>query len=379
MAVRDDHLLRQSCNLSPSYIELCFWNGSIRNTPNNSESYSNSGNTSPRQTEGGDERSYAGWNRKKYPPGLKSSIIQNLLSTNDRRNAEKEVNVTFNTEEESNCEEIKLRDIVKVDLQIECPYICPSLCSVDNLFLCNKRFRRDEIHSHYEDVHNQVQSNINGWYQTRCPLAYAGCNWHAYRFAPDSYSQMEFDFELDAFVPSARNPTQMEGERPAIIDIHKHKTRGATPEIFTSCDYNSNITANDLSTPVRDRCRSLTPKETMASEDSTQSQLLNLPIELIIIIMGYLDPASLWKLSSTCRLLHILCESVVKKRGIIDLTWEKDKAGWKVAKKTWHFTTAFSKVNWTSLDRPKVIEHLKSCKFYQKNIRTERVLVMTLP
>ncbi|CAD5117987.1 DgyrCDS6728 [Dimorphilus gyrociliatus] len=377
LAVRDDHLLRQKENSSPSCIELCSWNGATKNFSRNSNRRSSIGSDTPRQFKFDDDRCNSVWNKKKYPPGLKSSIIQNLLSTTQTVKDHAQINSSITQEEMDNSEEVKLKDIVKLDLQIEFPFAY-SISSIDNILLCNKRFRRDEIHSHYEDVHNEVQSNINGWYQIRCPLAYAGCNWHTYRFAPGINSQMHYDFELDAFIPSLNNCKKNDENKQTVVDIHMHKTREGTPEIYTSCDYNSNVTANDLSTPARDRCRSSTPKEIASSNVFCQSQLLSLPIELLLIIMSYLDSSSLWRLSSTCHQLHELCEPVVKKRGIIDLTWEKDaKSCWKVTKKTWHFTTAFSKVNWISMDRPKVTEHLKICKFYKKNVREQPFKILS--
>ena len=163
-------------------------------------------------------------------------------------------------------------------------------------FICGHFFRRDEYRSHFRNVHSDVQSCINGWFEQRCPLAYLGCT-----------------FTQERFWPSGRCPAR----------IRYHPDLGSL-SLQPMC-HPSLLDGGKSESPLRKRARNLDP-------------LSRLPFEILVRVAGSLDGFSLAQLSRVSRLMRGVCETMLVQRGMVILKWEKKiyshgGSSWKCHKK----------------------------------------------
>ncbi|XP_065072362.1 F-box only protein 30-like isoform X2 [Rhopilema esculentum] len=195
---------------------------------------------------------------------------------------------------------------------------------------CQVSLRRDQYCSHFKNVHDDIHGGLNYWTQHRCPLAQYGCTYIRNRLRPGSKeASVVFDHDIDNF-----------GIRPTkVLNCGKQET-------------------------------------------GNEFALLCLPVELIEKIAMYLDSFSINQFSKSCRTAREVCRSLLQQRGIVVFDWERGyypdgSVTWRVRRKRWFFTPAFSKIDtWCFTDEPPIGEHLKKCQFYNKVLRKK---VLKLP
>lgn len=96
---------------------------------------------------------------------------------------------------------------------------------------------------------------------------------------------------------------------------------------------------------------------------------------------SFLDSLSLSQLALVSQLMREVCSTLLQERGMVTLQWERKTyshggAKWKVKQKVWQFSTLFSPVDtWCFRDDPSMSEHLKTCPYYERESRTDRVLL----
>ncbi|XP_072518615.1 F-box only protein 40 [Salminus brasiliensis] len=194
-------------------------------------------------------------------------------------------------------------------------------------FSCGHFFRRDEFALHFKNVHSDIQSCLNGWFEQRCPLAYLGCTFVQRRLQPSTHRAIvSYNQDLSIFT--------------------------LRPEIPTPLQDNSQIRA--------------------MHEDS----LSNLPFEVLRHIARYLDSFSLSQLALVSRLFRDVSGTLLQERGMVGLKWRKKRYShgrvrWK-SSIVWEFSNLFSNVgSWCIDGVPSMAEHLKDCPFYQTEPKTK--------
>uniref|UniRef100_A0A8D0EI30 F-box protein 40 n=1 Tax=Strix occidentalis caurina TaxID=311401 RepID=A0A8D0EI30_STROC len=221
-----------------------------------------------------------------------------------------------------------------VELYTECVTRRHNKSSSAFTFTCSHFFRRDEFPSHFKNVHADIQSCLDGWFQHRCPLAYLGCTFVQNHFRPD-------------------------GLKAKVIYSRPLKTFAIKPEVDTLLSESG-------------KCNS-----TVANQGRDKDLLSSLPVEVLKYIAGFLDSFSLSQLSQVSVLMRDICATLLQERGMVLLIWEKKRyshggTSWKI----WQFSSLFSRVNkWQRNDVACMSEHLKNCPFYQVEHKTDPVLL----
>ncbi|XP_055037110.2 F-box only protein 40 [Misgurnus anguillicaudatus] len=198
-------------------------------------------------------------------------------------------------------------------------------------FVCGHFFRRDEFAFHFKNVHLDIQSCLNGWFEQRCPLAYLGCTFSQRRLQPAKQrAKVHYIQDLSIFTLEPE-VCLVKGSEKAVA----HKTR-------------------------------------VKYEDS----LSKLPFEVLCHIAGYLDSFTLSQLALVSRMFRDICGTYLQDRGMVTFKWRKKSyshggARWKPTI-VWEFSTLFSKVdNWCIGEAPSMAEHLKHCPFNQTEVKTK--------
>lgn len=151
-------------------------------------------------------------------------------------------------------------------------------------FMCEHFFRRDEFASHFKNVHSDIQSCLNGWFEERCPLAYLGCTFIQRRLQPSTQrATVCFNQDLSIFTL-----------RP------------------------------DVAPPL------MAQRTQVEYEDS----LSDLPFEVLRQIARYLDSFSLSQLALVSRLFRDVSATFLHERGMVSFKWKKKQythggAKWK--------------------------------------------------
>ncbi|XP_010205341.2 F-box only protein 40 [Colius striatus] len=225
-----------------------------------------------------------------------------------------------------------------VELYTECVTRRHNKSSSAFTFTCSHFFRRDEFPSHFKNVHADIQSCLDGWFQHRCPLAYLGCTFVQNHFRPD-------------------------GLKAKVIYSKPLKTFAIKPEVDTVLAESG-------------KCSS-----TVTNRGRNTDLLSSLPVEVLKYIAAFLDSFSLSQLSQVSVLMRDICATLLQERGMVLLVWEKKRyshggSSWKARKKIWQFSSLFSRVNkWQRNDVACMSEHLKNCPFYQVEHKTDPVLL----
>ncbi|XP_023656342.2 F-box only protein 40-like isoform X1 [Paramormyrops kingsleyae] len=208
-------------------------------------------------------------------------------------------------------------------------------------FLCGHYFRRDEFSSHFKNVHADIQSCLNGWFEERCPLAYLGCTYSQMRFQPSTQrATVSYNEELSTFTL-----------KPDVCTAH---LEGATA-IRTE----------------RKRARNL-------------DAFSRLPFEVLVHIATFLDSFTLSQLALVSHHMRDVCATLLPERGMVSLKWEKKTYShggscWKCKKKVWQFSSLFSRVDsWSFRCTPSMAEHLKLCPFYQAERKSDPVALVSM-
>ncbi|XP_040858495.1 F-box only protein 40 [Ochotona curzoniae] len=228
-----------------------------------------------------------------------------------------------------------------VELHSECVTRRHNKSSSAFTFTCNKFFRRDEYPLHFKNVHTDIQSCLNGWFQHRCPLAYLGCTFVQNHFRPP-------------------------GQKAKVIYSQELKTFAIRPEVAP--ELNEGRQVNQLS----------------GRGGKSHHSLTSLPLELLQYIAGFLDSISLAQLSQVSVLMRNICATLLQERGMVLLQWKKKRyshggTSWKVHRQIWQFSSLFSKIkSWEFNEVTSMSEHLKTCPFNVIEHRTDPVLLTSM-
>ncbi|XP_008265080.3 F-box only protein 40 isoform X1 [Oryctolagus cuniculus] len=228
-----------------------------------------------------------------------------------------------------------------VELHSECVTRRHNKSSSAFTFTCNKFFRRDEFPLHFKNVHTDIQSCLNGWFQHRCPLAYLGCTFVQNHFRPP-------------------------GQKAKVIYSQELKTFAIKPEVAPELSEGGKT--NHLS----------------GRRGKSQNTLTSLPLELLQYIAGFLDSISLAQLSQVSVLMRNICATLLQERGMVLLQWKKKRyshggTSWKVHRQIWQFSSLFSKVkSWEFNEVISMSEHLKACPFNIVEHRTDPVQLTSM-
>jgi len=168
------------------------------------------------------------------------------------------------------------------------------------VFSCNEIVRRDEFNAHWKSIHTDIQLESNQMV-ARCPLQIYGCRFGQYNLVPHPKGS-RVNFDDDA------------GTHSLIL-----------PYLCLENDLNE-----EASTPANSYISSIEKKKELAlygyedDEEESYDVLGQLPIEVMLVIMSYLDSLSLRSLSLVNKYLRMLCRDLVDKKGIVDSIWKKD-------------------------------------------------------
>ncbi|XP_075760454.1 F-box only protein 40 isoform X4 [Pelodiscus sinensis] len=237
--------------------------------------------------------------------------------------------------------DIKSSPGLHVELHTECVTRRHNKSCSAFTFTCNHFFRRDEFPSHFKNVHTDIQSCLNGWFQQRCPLAYLGCTFVQNRFYPAT-------------------------QKATFIYSQHLDTLAIQPEV------------DDALSKIQ-KCNF-----TASNEGKNKDSLSSLPLELLQYIAGFLDNFSLSQLSQVSVLMRDICATLLQERGMVFLLWEKKRyshggTSWRARKKIWQFSSLFAPVNnWQFSDIPSMSEHLKICPFYDVEHKKDPFLLVSM-
>lgn len=256
---------------------------------------------------------------------------------------------TYNFEPEQFSSETVLADLLgtaqpgglHVELHSECVTRRHNKSSSAFTFTCNKFFRRDEFPLHFKNVHTDIQSCLNGWFQHRCPLAYLGCTFVQNHFRPP-------------------------GQKAKVIYSQELKTFAIKPEVAP--ELSKKWKSDHLSGHAGKSLNSLT----------------SLPLEVLQYIAGFLDSISLSQLSQVSVLMRSICATLLQERGMVLLQWKKKRyshggTSWKVHNQIWQFSSLFSKIkSWEFNEVTSMSEHLKTCPFNVVERKTDPIRLTSM-
>ncbi|KAK1788287.1 hypothetical protein P4O66_016738 [Electrophorus voltai] len=173
-------------------------------------------------------------------------------------------------------------------------------------YLCGHSFRRDEFPYHFKNVHSDIQTCLNGWFEERCPLAYLGCTFSQRRLRPSKHRAMiSYNKDLSTLTL-----------RPEVSSILFEGVRTVSSE------------------------RKWVPN---------MDALSKLPFEVLVHIAGFLDSFTLSQLALVSRLMREVCSTLLQEKGMVSLKWEKKifshgRWCWRSRQKVWQFSNLFSPV-----------------------------------
>ena len=159
---------------------------------------------------------------------------------------------------------------MQVDLNItRLPVYVPSRHTIHH-FSCDQSFRRDEIHSHHENIHNRIICHLGVWMDVHCPLSLYGC-----------------PFTRRNLIPCAPRGSRIVFNRQlASFGVETMPLVGA-------------FLGDDLFS-----C---------------------LPVEVVLLILSYLDAFSLMNMALTCHRLRDVCCQILTRHGVVEVVWKRDK------------------------------------------------------
>ncbi|KAM5281115.1 F-box only protein 40-like [Ctenodactylus gundi] len=228
-----------------------------------------------------------------------------------------------------------------VELHSECVTRRHNKSSSAFTFTCNKFFRRDEFPLHFKNVHTDIQSGLNGWFQHRCPLAYLGCTFVQNHFRPP-------------------------GQKAKVIYSQQLKTFAIKPEVAP--ELSEGLENNHLS----------------GRRGRSQNCLTSRPLEVLQYIAGFLDSISLSQLSQVSILMRNICATLLQERGMVLLQWKKKRyshggTSWKAHQEIWQFSRLFSKIkSWEFNEVTSMSEHLKACPFNIVEHKTDPIRLTSM-
>ncbi|KAM8771359.1 F-box only protein 40 isoform 1-T1 [Rhynchonycteris naso] len=227
-----------------------------------------------------------------------------------------------------------------VELHSECVTRRHNKSSSAFTFTCNRFFRRDEFPLHFKNVHTDIQSSLDGWFQHRCPLAYLGCTFIQNHFRPP-------------------------GQKAKVIYSQELKNFAIKPEVASELNEGKNSHLSDQG-------------------GKSQNSLTSLPLEILQYIAGFLDSISLSQLSQVSVLMRNICATLLQERGMVLLEWKKKRyshggTSWRAHREVWQFSSLFSKIyRWEFNEVASMSEHLKACPFNVVERKTDPILLTSM-
>ncbi|XP_065189701.1 uncharacterized protein LOC135820507 [Sycon ciliatum] len=242
-------------------------------------------------------------------------------------------------------------------------------------------FRRDEILRHYQDVHDTMEARDAQ--RCECPwkdsddchrcedrLVPFNRDWTVHTF-PDGVEVVAPVSSVQAADAGEKGTDEQTDERTETPEVEERRPplhRGLSKEDELSFyGYESHEIVGDsaergvrvprqLSQAAELAMYGYDCEESTLSTDSylsgVDSPLLDIPEEVLDMILAKLDVYSLRQVSLTCNYLRDICWELVKKRGVMQLKWEKSGDGWVQKGEIWHFstfTTYVGKENWVTV------------------------------
>ena len=181
-------------------------------------------------------------------------------------------------------------------------------------FLCAQEYRRDEYKWHFKNVHGEIHAGLNGWLDSRCPLAHYGCTFSLPRFHPVRPGfQIVYNDILESFGLKPDCAILKESEDHKLKSLDKTDKEGGDYDISLT---DSPRTDSDIIT-----------QET--NVETSVDYLTTLPFELLQYIAHRLDSFSLCNLALTSKKLREVCCSLLEERGVVVEQWEKVRSGEK--------------------------------------------------
>ena len=171
-------------------------------------------------------------------------------------------------------------------------------------FICGSLFRRDQHEWHCRNSHCDISSHLNGWLTERCPLAMNGCPHVQFRLKPGQDRTVKYSREFSCFKTSYATKIPKTKKR----DKYSNGTNGDSQVTATTgADYDKNNSDS----------------QAVVIKEADHFTLLDLPTELLVYLVYFLDNLSMNCLAKTCTALRELCCEMVDKLGIVVIGWCK--------------------------------------------------------
>ncbi|KAK4471480.1 hypothetical protein MN116_004905 [Schistosoma mekongi] len=200
-------------------------------------------------------------------------------------------------------------------------------------YICGRTVQRTNYGSHYQ-LHSNVQAQLDGWIELRCPLSFLGCKYAVVNLRPNSeYNNLLYNPALATFTTRYESATNQRD-----IPIYSKSTNNG----FFDFD--------------------------------------QLPAELLIYLSFFLDDMSLLSLSRISKRLSTVYNNILCARLIVTPQWDKvhysssDLFSWRITGFLWSFPQRAESIKgWRSAHgasaRAKISAHLTSCHYNDKTIR----------
>ena len=184
-------------------------------------------------------------------------------------------------------------------------------------FPCNEIVRRDEFSSHWRDGHLRVQTNMSTIIK-RCPMRVFGCTHRQIHMAPN---------------PSGASLRYLQGADCIAVKLPEYKEG----------EYSSEAVPGVYAQHIQ-------KKQELAhygygEEEESYDVLSQLPVEILMEVCSHLDSLGLWNLSLVNHHIRRVCFNLVKKKGTVYHTWQrnKDTNKWEQGEKV-SYTVQISKL-----------------------------------
>ena len=172
------------------------------------------------------------------------------------------------------------------------------------LMQCEKTARRDEFEQHYKMQHIKTHSALYGWLVHHCPFHEYGCNFSVPRLLPSPQSSV-FVYNDCSHIFTVK-PKTGKDLSVATVGVCSGEKYTTTCTLKQQSTYNGHGVYTDL--------------------------LGQLPVELLCIVMSYLNSSDLFCLSLTSKYLRHTCHSMIK-GNMVELTWKQQNCKWKESTK----------------------------------------------
>lgn len=189
---------------------------------------------------------------------------------------------------------------------------------------CGHIVHRSHFAQHYL-LHSDVQAQLDGWIELRCPLTYLGCTFAAVRLRPN-------------------------GERNKLIYNPRSATFATRVETQRDQDHEPLLKAFDW---------------------------IKMPPELLFYLSLYLDDYTLFSLSKVSKRLNEVCRKILLDRMVVTPVWRKviykpvNRSTWKITGYAWSFPERAESIKEWKFSpglpaRAQVAIHLLTCPYFKQ-------------